>query len=83
MNASSLEYLEISSHLPGEIEPGLGRSAMDQALYQIAGLGVSLALALVGGLITGKEILHLSQFTIRLINQQYSRLRANLFTRTI
>ena len=68
MNTSSPEYLEISSHLNDEIEPGLGRSAADQALYQMAGLGVSLALALVGGLVTGKGgLLYLFQYTVRLI----------------
>ncbi len=53
MNDNSPEYWEIRNHLPDEIEPGSGRSAIHQALYQMAGLGVSLALAVVGGLVTG------------------------------
>ena len=58
MNTSSPEYLEIRNHLGDDIEPGLGRSATDQALYQMAGLLVSLALALAGGLVTGTGSLY-------------------------
>ena len=38
-------------------EPGLNRDAMTQALYQLAGLGSSLGIAIVGGLLTGKMVL--------------------------
>jgi hypothetical protein len=51
--ANTTEYFEIKSHV-NSIEPGLGRTGSQQAGYQIVALLVSLALALVGGLITGK-----------------------------
>ena len=50
---NTTEYFEIKSHV-NSIEPGLGRTGSQQAGYQIVALLVSLALALVGGLITGK-----------------------------
>lgn len=78
MNTSSPEYLEISNHFGGDIKPGLGRSAMDQALYQMAGIGVSLALALVGGLVTGNGA-HIPIYNIGLI-YQHLKLHAVLIT---
>ena len=36
------------------IKPGSGRSALMQGAYQMAGLATTLAIAVVGGLITGK-----------------------------
>jgi hypothetical protein len=38
------------------MEPGLGRSATTQAAYQIYALLTTLALAIVGGLLTGTTI---------------------------
>lgn len=34
--------------------PGLNRDAATQALYQLAGLGTSLGIAIFGGLLTGR-----------------------------
>jgi|ERR1712004_4435 len=39
------------SHL--DVDPGLGRDPNTQALYQLAALGVTLGISLVGGAITG------------------------------
>ncbi len=41
-----------------DIEPGHGRSASTQGAYQIAALGMTLAVAIAGGLVTGKAWLH-------------------------
>ena len=40
-----------------DVEPGLGRDANTQALYQLAALGVTLGISLVGGAITGRSLL--------------------------
>lgn len=40
--------------MDSEIEPGLGRSAKQQGGYQFATLAVTLAVAISGGLVTGK-----------------------------
>ena len=37
------------------MEPGLGRSATTQAAYQIYALLTTLAIAIVGGLLTGNN----------------------------
>ena len=37
-----------------EYKPGLNRSALSQAVYQLAGFAMTLAFAIVGGIITGK-----------------------------
>jgi len=54
-NGTKLE--ELQAKLPS-IEQGLGRTAHEQALMQLASLGVTLAIAVVGGLITG-YIIHI------------------------
>ena len=36
-----------------DLEPGLGRTQSEQALYQLAVLGITLGLALVAGMATG------------------------------
>ena len=53
----SLELAELQSLLP-DIEPGLGRTAREQAMIQLAVLGITLAFAVVGGLLTG-YIIHI------------------------
>ena len=40
-------------HLNGTVPAGDGRSASTQAGYQIAGLGMTLGMAIVSGIITG------------------------------
>ena len=35
-------------------EPGLNRTASEQAIYQLAALGITLLIAIVGGAITGQ-----------------------------
>ena len=42
-------------HAGWEIETGDGRSASVQAVYQLATLGVTLALAIIGGAVAGEE----------------------------
>ncbi|XP_065563752.1 ammonium transporter Rh type A-like isoform X2 [Artemia franciscana] len=46
------DLLGVRNHLP-DIEPGLNRSASEQAAYQIVVLLVTLAISIVGGLLTG------------------------------
>lgn len=43
---------ELQKLIP-ELKPGLGRTAQEQALYQVAALGSTIAIAIVGGLLTG------------------------------
>ncbi|XP_035829381.1 ammonium transporter Rh type B-like [Aplysia californica] len=50
-NASSPEWKELEGHVSAE--PGEGRSAAEQAGYQLLALAVTLAFALVGGLVVG------------------------------
>lgn len=52
MNSSGLN--ELRKDLTS-IEPGDGRSASNQALFQLLALGVTLCIAIVGGAITGKN----------------------------
>ncbi|KAL8625333.1 hypothetical protein ACOMHN_044476 [Nucella lapillus] len=51
-NESSAELTTIQSHMP-VVSVGLGRSAGEQAAYQIAALGVTIVIAIVTGLIVG------------------------------
>lgn len=44
--------LELQMQIPG-LKPGLGRTAQEQALYQLAAIFSTIAVATVGGLITG------------------------------
>lgn len=43
---------ELQKLIPG-LEEGLGRTAQEQALYQLAALGSTIAIAIVGGVLTG------------------------------
>ncbi|XP_060737846.1 rh50-like protein [Tachysurus vachellii] len=43
---------ELQKLIPG-LEGGLGRTAQEQALYQVAALGSTIAIAIVGGVLTG------------------------------
>ncbi|RXM94514.1 Ammonium transporter Rh type B [Acipenser ruthenus] len=43
---------ELQELIPG-LNPGEGRSASEQALYQVAALGVSIGVSIAGGLLTG------------------------------
>ena len=43
------EYLSLTGSVPA----GEGRTALEQSGYQLAALGVTLGVAIVGGLITG------------------------------
>jgi len=45
------EFVALSAFL--KVEPGEGRDATTQALYQLAAMGVTLGISLVGGAITG------------------------------
>ncbi|XP_046657631.1 ammonium transporter Rh type A-like [Daphnia pulicaria] len=49
---NSTDFDQLKSQFP-DMEPGLGRSATTQAAYQIYALLTTLALAIVGGLLTG------------------------------
>lgn len=49
---STSDYWNVRQ-ITGDIKPGSDRSGTAQGAYQIAGLGVTLVVALVGGLITG------------------------------
>lgn len=46
------KLLELQKLIPG-LNPGLGRSAEEQALYQLAAICSAIAAAMIGGLITG------------------------------
>lgn len=46
------KLLELQKLIPG-LKPGLGRSAEEQALYQLAAIVSTMAAATIGGLITG------------------------------
>lgn len=46
------KLLELQKLIPG-LKPGLGRSAEEQALYQLAAIFSTIAAATIGGLITG------------------------------
>lgn len=50
-NESSLEFQMIKQHM--DVEPGLGRTGSQQAAFQIAALGITLLVAIVGGLLVG------------------------------
>ena len=50
-NESSPEFKLISEHM--DVSPGLGRTASQQATFQIAALAVTLLIAIVGGLLVG------------------------------
>ena len=49
-------YYDLKQFEP-DIPPGLGRSSGQQAAYQATGLVMSIAFAIIGGLITGKYML--------------------------
>ncbi|XP_034541836.1 ammonium transporter Rh type B-like [Notolabrus celidotus] len=46
------KLLELQMQIPG-LKPGLGRTAQEQALYQLAAIFTTIAASAVGGLITG------------------------------
>lgn len=46
------KLLELQKLIPG-LKPGLGRSAEEQAMYQLAAIASTVAAATIGGLITG------------------------------
>ncbi|KAJ3602754.1 hypothetical protein NHX12_030502 [Muraenolepis orangiensis] len=46
------KLLELQQMIPG-LKPGLGRSAQEQALYQVAAIFSTIAVAAVGGVLTG------------------------------
>ncbi|GAV08644.1 hypothetical protein RvY_18306 [Ramazzottius varieornatus] len=50
--ADTVEYAELKRILP-DLEPGLGWTPAIQAGYQMAAMGVTLGIALVGGILTG------------------------------
>lgn len=54
-NSSSTEWAELQGHV--EAEPGKGRTAGDQAAYQLIALAITLAFALVGGLFVGEFVI--------------------------
>lgn len=55
---NSTQYLELQKVTAQKkmdpFLPGLNRDAATQALYQLAGLGSSLGIAVFGGLLTGR-----------------------------
>ena len=53
---NSTEYLRLTN-LGVTFDAGEGRSAKAQAGYQIAGLAVALAIAVLGGIVTGNNVL--------------------------
>lgn len=52
---NSTEYFELgfNNNTSAYFEGGAGRSALSQALFQLASLGLTLGIAIVGGVITG------------------------------
>lgn len=52
---NSTEYLKLTN-LGVTFDAGEGRTAKAQAGYQIAGLAVALAIAVIGGIVTGNEL---------------------------
>lgn len=50
-------YEEITEAI-GYVEPSFGRSAQQQALYQLVALGVTLLIAIVSGILTGLYFLY-------------------------
>uniref|UniRef100_A0A3Q1ERA2 Ammonium transporter Rh type B-like n=1 Tax=Acanthochromis polyacanthus TaxID=80966 RepID=A0A3Q1ERA2_9TELE len=46
------KLLELQQLIPG-LKPGLGRSAQEQALYQVAAIFTTIAAAAIGGVLTG------------------------------
>lgn len=53
--AGDPKLLELQKLIPG-LKPGLGRSAQEQALYQVAAIFATIAASAVGGLLTGMVI---------------------------
>ena len=52
---NSTEHMTLTN-LGVKFDAGEGRTAKAQAGYQIAGLAVGLAIAIIGGIITGNEL---------------------------
>ncbi|KAL3885819.1 hypothetical protein ACJMK2_025855 [Sinanodonta woodiana] len=50
---NTTEFLLLNTTFPNIYKPGLGRSAGEQGAYQIAALGVTLAMAIGSGIFTG------------------------------
>nr|XP_019942127.1 PREDICTED: ammonium transporter Rh type B-like [Paralichthys olivaceus] len=50
--AGDQKLLELQMQIPG-LKPGLGRTAQEQALYQVAAIFSTIAASAVGGLLTG------------------------------
>lgn len=46
------KLLELQELIPG-LQPGLGRSAREQALYQVAAVFSTMGVAALGGILTG------------------------------
>lgn len=57
------EYFRIKDNV--DVSLGLGRTGMQQGGYQIVALLVTLCIAVVGGLITGKRVIILQGFIRR------------------
>ena len=53
-NESSPEFKLIKDHM--DVSPGLGRTASEQAAFQIAALALTLIIAIVGGLLVGTSL---------------------------
>lgn len=51
---NTTEFNQLKSQF-ADMEPGLGRSATNQAAFQMYALLTTLAVAIVGGLLTGKR----------------------------
>lgn len=51
---NTTEFAQLKGQF-SDMEPGLGRSATTQAAYQIYALLTTLAIAIVGGLLTGNN----------------------------
>ena len=60
--ANTTAYAELSKDL--DVEPGMGRTASDQASYQAVAIAHTLAIACVGGAITGNLINELNFFSL-------------------